>query len=126
MRKFIALMIGAIFLMGAVAVINAADVNKGAATYTIDKCQKRKSPVEFNHAKHQGLKGVTCKTCHHKVKEGETPRACFQCHKCKRQGEIPSAMMAFHKRCRGCHAKLKKEGKPAGPTKCSGCHPRKK
>ncbi len=126
MRKFIALMIGTIFLVGAVAVISAAEVNKGAATYTIDKCKKRKQSVEFNHAKHQGLEGVTCKTCHHKVKKGETPRGCFQCHQCKKKGNIPSARTAFHRNCRGCHAKMKKAGKATGPTSCTGCHLKKK
>ncbi len=88
--------------------------SKGAATYTLDKCQKRKAPVAFNHEAHQGR--TSCKTCHHKMEKGKDARACFECHKCKK-GAAPSAASAFHHTCKGCH---KKEHK--GPTKCSGCH----
>ena len=88
--------------------------SKGAATYTLDKCQKRKAPVPFNHAAHQGH--VKCETCHHKMEKGKEVKGCFECHKCKK-GEAPSATKAFHKNCKGCH---KKEHK--GPTKCSACH----
>jgi hypothetical protein len=126
MRKFIALMIGAIFLVGVVAVISVAEVNKGAETYTIDKCKQKKAPVKFNHFKHQGLEGATCKACHHMTEEGKTPGPCSQCHQCEEKGDIPSARIAFHKNCKGCHVKVKKAGKATGPTTCAGCHPEKK
>ncbi len=126
MRRLVAVLLGAVLLMGAIAIVTAAEVNKGAATYTIDKCKERKSAVTFHHYQHQNIQGVTCKTCHHKMVEGKTPRACFECHQCKKQGKIPSARMAFHKNCRGCHRTMKKEGKKTGPTTCSGCHPKQK
>ncbi len=125
MRKILSLLVAMVFVLGAVTLASTAEMNKGAEKYTIDKCQKRKGPVEFNHWQHQKIKGVTCKTCHHKEKEGETPKACFQCHQCK-PGNAPKAMMAFHKTCKGCHAKMKREGKATGPTSCNKCHAKKK
>jgi Zn finger protein HypA/HybF involved in hydrogenase expression len=36
--------------------------------------------------------------------------------------DLDSFKKAAHARCKECHKNLKKEGKPAGPTKCGGCH----
>lgn len=124
MRRVLSLLVAVVFVFGAMAAVSTAGVNKGAEKYTIDKCQKRKPGVPFNHYQHQAIKGVTCKTCHHKVKEGATPKGCFQCHQCT-PGKAPKAMKAFHKTCKGCHAKMKREGKKTGPTSCSKCHVKK-
>ena len=124
MRKVVGILVALVLVFGAVTLVSSAEVNKGAEKYTIDKCQKRKGPVPFNHYQHQQIEGVTCKTCHHKVKEGETPKACFSCHQCTK-GEAPKAMKAFHKNCKGCHVKMKKAGKATGPTGCNKCHVKK-
>lgn len=75
----------------------------------------------FNHKKHADtLKD--CKVCHHTWKEGEKVKKCVECH--TKDSKL-TAKNAFHKNCRGCHRKLKKEGKPTGPTACTKCHPKK-
>ncbi len=124
MRKILSLLVAVVFVFSAMAVVTAAESNKGAEKYTIDKCQKRKGPVLFNHWQHQKIQGVTCKTCHHKAEEGKAIKSCLQCHQCKK-GEAPAAKMAFHKTCKGCHMKMKKAGKKTGPTGCTKCHVKK-
>jgi len=124
MRKVLSLLVAVIFVFGAMAAVTMAEVNKGAEKYTIDKCQKKKPVVPFNHYQHQKIQGVTCKACHHEMEEGKTPKSCFECHQCKK-GEAPAAKIAFHKNCKGCHVKMKKEGKKTGPTSCVKCHPKK-
>ena len=79
--------------------------------------------VTFPHSKHQDEIKVDCAACHH---QGEGTK-CTDCHG---KGVVvdgkkaPKFMKAAHKNCRGCHEKLSKAGKPAGPTKknCKGCH----
>ena len=83
----------------------------------------RKGPVPFNHKAHIKTVGGKCATCHHTYKGKGTPIACSKCHKKHKEGKKPSLMRAFHKNCMGCHKKLVKAGKPAGPArKCKGCH----
>ncbi len=96
----------------------AAVAFAGAPTnVTIDKCQKRKAAVTFNHEMHS--KKFQCNTCHHKWNGKGEPQSCFQCHGCKK-GEAPKAAKAFHKKCKGCHKAQHK-----GPTRCNQCHPKK-
>ena len=110
MRKWIAFFVTLCFMVVAGVSIAAAP-----ETVTIDKCQKRKPAVTFNHKKHADtLKD--CKICHHKYEGKGEPNPCFKCHACTK-GETPSAKQAFHKRCIKCH---RKEGK--GPKKCAECH----
>jgi len=122
MKRVVIFVIAVFFVASGIALISAAEVKKGAETYTIDKCQKLKGPAPFDHYKHQALEGVTCKKCHHEAKEGETPKSCFECHQCAKKGEKPNAKIAFHKNCKGCHVEMKKAGKKTGPTKCNECH----
>jgi len=75
----------------------------------------------FAHKKHaDALKD--CKVCHHTTKEGEKVQKCTDCH--TKDSKL-TAKDAFHKSCRGCHMKLKKEGKAAGTTACTKCHAKK-
>jgi len=125
MRKLVSLFVALAFVLGAFVVASTAETNKGPEKIVIEKCQKRKPGVPFNHWQHQKIEGVTCKSCHHKMKEGETPKDCFACHSCKGGEGAPKAMKAFHKDCKGCHAKMKREGKATGPTSCNKCHVKK-
>lgn len=83
--------------------------------------------VQFDHGRHAMDLSIACKVCHHEWKQNESkvPGKCSDCHAGK-GGEGISLRDAYMNKCRGCHSNLKLEGKPAGPTRCNGCHPRKK
>jgi len=91
--------------------------NKGAAKIELKGATK--NAVQFEHAKHQGFEGATCKKCHHKDDAGKE-QACRKCHTDASDVKVKDAM---HKACQGCHKDLEKAGKKAGPTmKCGDCH----
>jgi len=109
MRKLLAIVAACAFMA-----VTAVSFAKAPTVVKIDKCQKRKAAVTFNHEAHS--KKFECKTCHHKWSGQGEPRNCFTCHGCKK-GKAPKAMKAFHKQCKGCH-----KAKHAGPRSCKGCH----
>ena len=79
--------------------------------------------VTFNHKKHAETLKIDCTKCHHTWKQGETSgKLCVECHKAKAEGKALAAKDAFHKDCQGCHKEAETAKKPAGPTKCTGCH----
>lgn len=97
---------------------------------------KGKKPVKFKHTVHLDL-GVTCGECHHDEKhEPRTAESigaladsksleCASCH----NGDFANPKLQkpkdiFHANCKTCH-KAGVDGKK-GPTKCSGCHVKKK
>jgi len=82
--------------------------------------------VQFEHNRHAVDLSIGCKVCHHEWKQNEakTPGKCSDCHAGKGGEGIP-LRDAYMNQCRGCHSRLKLEGKPAGPTRCDECHPRK-
>ncbi len=82
--------------------------------------------VRFEHGRHALDLSIGCKFCHHEWKQNEAkvPGKCIDCHAGK-NGEGISLRDAYMNQCRGCHSNLKLEGKPAGPTRCDECHPRK-
>jgi hypothetical protein len=100
-------------------------------SHTIDYLQNTKPPVKFPHKMHSAKDGnnIACNVCHHKLKEGNDPRACKKCHVKGAitkvdEGDAPDPCFnekctknIFHERCKGCH---KEKGK--GPTKCKECH----
>ena len=104
-----------------------------------DKFSKSiKPPVEFTHEKHADEHAIACNECHHVYKdgknvwqEGDKVETCITCHPAdreeakklsKEQGvQILDLKNAFHKNCKTCHVKVKKEGKEA-PTQCKECH----
>jgi hypothetical protein len=90
--------------------------NKGPAK--IDLKGATKKAVEFDHAKHQGMAGVTCKECHHKDEAGKE----VGCEKCHAAADAKVKMQdAMHKNCKGCH-ETRKSASPNAPTMCPKCH----
>ena len=79
----------------------------------IDKIQKSKAPVTFDHKSHGALK---CVQCHHKGEPGKEQK-CSACHGDKADGKKLELKEAFHKHCRDCHKAEKK-----GPQACNDCH----
>ena len=95
-----------------------------------------KKPVKFKHGVHLDL-GIACGECHHDDKhqprtaEGIGALAdastlkCVSCHNGDLANpKLQKAKDIFHTNCKSCH-KAGVNGKN-GPTKCSGCHVRKK
>lgn len=115
-----------ILVICAVAVFASTLVWSAAMTdapdeVVIDKVAAKKKAVLFPHKKHVDA-AIDCKTCHHTVKEGETPKACSECHKAEPDGDTPKAATAFHETCKKCHADRKKAKEKTGPTACGDCH----
>ena len=107
----------------------------------------KKSLALFTHKKHVEDYKIGCGDCHHDdqgkplndLKEGDNVQKCIECH--KKPGEIKGKKAkglskqekreyhanALHDNCRTCHRKYNKENNTkAAPTKCTGCHPKKK
>jgi len=81
--------------------------------------------VAFPHKKHVDEFGVACTTCHHTVKEGETPKSCSS-EGCHSEASEPKTRDAFHQQCyKGCHKEKNRDEGKAAPTKCSQCHIKK-
>ena len=128
MKKWLYLIVAVAFVAGGIISIALAQSDN----VTIDNKYPKdtKPPYVFAHKAHVD-KGVACTECHHtwKKEERDTPQKCAECHKARKakDEEITTLKNAYHKQCMGCHKKLKKDGKPHGPTaKCSECHPKKK
>jgi len=96
----------------------------------------KKKPARFNHATHLKL-GIDCGTCHHTqdhnpltVKDiasmtDASKLRCVSCHNGNHPNtKLRKAKGTFHACCINCH-KSGYKGKQ-GPTKCSGCHLKKK
>ncbi len=95
-----------------------------------------KKPVSFNHVTHLDLE-ITCGQCHHKGKKQKltnndigslSDNRVLQCANCHTENffnpKLRTKKDVFHQNCRSCHKKGFNDKK--GPTKCSGCHPKKK
>ena len=97
---------------------------------------KGKKPVKFKHNVHLDL-GVTCGQCHHD--DSHNPRSAetiaamadgttLQCATCHNSDftnpKLQKAKDVFHANCKTCHKAGFNDKK--GPTKCSGCHVKKK
>ncbi|MBP7149336.1 MAG: cytochrome c3 family protein [Acidobacteria bacterium] len=118
MKKTLILVACAAF---AIALAVAANIPSGKETLTFDA---KMGAVTFGHKMHVD-KGVSCTTCHHTSKEGETPQACSSCHDAKvAKDKAPKLQDAMHTSCYGCHEKTAAAGKKAGPVKkdCKVCH----
>ena len=107
--------------------------------------QKANIPTNFNHDKH--MEQFECDVCHHSKNsdgtkgpyiEGEE-QTCVTCHNSTEMADsvirgteqLNSYRGAAHTLCVGCHYKLLRAAKPAGPTKkgngkCIACHPSQK
>ncbi|MFA4902948.1 MAG: cytochrome c3 family protein [Desulfobaccales bacterium] len=88
----------------------------------------RKPPVQFSHKLHEARR-VGCTQCHHDYQgrrnvwhEGQPVQKCQACHGLTPKAGRLDAKNAFHRQCKGCHLRLKQQGRPAGPVECRGCH----
>ncbi len=92
--------------------------------------EDKKKPVQFSHKKHAEEYGIACDSCHHVYEEGENiwkqgdpVRKCAVCHNpVADQDGVIKLQSAFHKKCRGCHEEVDREGKEAPYKKCTACH----
>ncbi len=96
-----------------------------------------KKPARFSHATHLA-QGMDCGQCHHDAKHQPLSAqaiearlsaggtlACGSCHtKGVANKKLQRRKAVFHGRCRTCH-KQGYNGKK-GPTRCNGCHIKKK
>lgn len=89
-----------------------------AAAPDVMKFNAKLGTVTFTHKAHEGLEGMTCKTCHHTSEGTKVDQKCRDCHKDKAEGKTLSLKDAFHKQCKDCH-KAKNKGPHA---KCVDCH----
>lgn len=71
--------------------------------------------INFKHHMHQAVT-KDCQVCHSLF--SQTPGALNESIK---NGSL-KAKQVMYKTCLKCHKALKKDGKPYGPIKCSGCH----
>lgn len=95
-----------------------------AAPPDVKKFETSNGTVTFPHGAHVKA-GIKCNTCHHTLKEGETPQPCSSCHDAKEaKDKAPKLKDAVHKMCWDCHKKMAAEGKKAGPVMkdCKVCH----
>ena len=76
--------------------------------------------VTFPHKAHAETLKIACTSCHHGLKEGETPAKCGSCHGV--DAKAPKTQDAFHKTCQGCHKTENEKNAKKAPTKCTECH----
>jgi predicted CXXCH cytochrome family protein len=127
-RKSLVLLVVVTLTLGLAVGVSLA-VEKGAADMTL-KTEAAKKPAIFPHGKHQETK--SCGVCHHTEVDGKAVPSedgsniakCETCHNSDFGNEaLNSFKKVAHKLCKGCHTKNKDAG---APTKCTGCHPKKK
>ena len=116
-------------IAAAVGISYAKDTGPAEMTLMTEAAKK---PAQFPHKKHQDA--FKCDECHHgkdaagmQVPLGDNPVAkCETCHNADMANpKLNSFKNAAHALCKTCHKKMAKEGKNA-PTKCNGCHIKKK
>lgn len=133
-RKFIVIIAACGLAVALGSSAGFSETNKGPADMVL-KTAKAKKPAIFPHAKHQET--LECAQCHHArsadggqaaYTEGQPIAQCISCHNKKdmSNSKLNNFKKAAHAKCKNCHAVLKKQGKPTGPVKCSGCHVKKK
>ena len=115
LKRFPAAVTVAAALFLALAVVPLATANsdsKGPETLVIEAS---KGNITLPHREHQqNLKD--CKICHTFF-----PKKAGSITAMKADGKLKKKQV-MNKLCLNCHRKLKKAGKDAGPTSCSGCH----
>lgn len=129
-RKSLVLLVVVTLTLGMAFGISFA-VDKGPAEITLNADGKK--PAVYPHAKHQEKN--ECGVCHHYTGEGDAKTAidektydkiqkCDACHNADFKNEkLRKWKDIGHGLCKDCHTKKKAEG---APTKCTGCHPKKK
>jgi hypothetical protein len=88
----------------------------------------RKPPVKFSHRVHEARR-VACIQCHHDYQgrrnvwhEGQPVAKCQVCHGLRPEARRLDVKNAYHRQCKGCHLRLRQQGRQAGPIECLGCH----
>jgi hypothetical protein len=122
------LIIGILAVLG----IEGAPIQPTATSWlTIPvKGTRGKPPVLFNHRGHE-TSGVACTQCHHEYRgkrnvwqQGQPVQKCLSCHGLTPQAQRLDLKNAMHRQCKGCHLKLRQQGRKAGPLVCLDCHRR--
>ena len=93
-------------------------------------------PAVFDHDTHLGY-GVKCGVCHHKSKDepytdqeviSQSSGLTLHCAHCHNENfkndKLRNLKIFMHKQCKSCHQKGVDGAK--GPTRCHGCHKKKK
>jgi hypothetical protein len=120
-----------IFILGLVLASGIVTAGDAGPEEMVLKTSAAKKPANFPHKKHQ--EKFECGECHHSktadgkqaaYAEGQKIEKCVACHnKDLANPKLNSFKLAGHGKCKECHKKKKAEG---APTKCGGCHPKKK
>jgi Class III cytochrome C family len=89
---------------------------------------RRKPPVQFSHRVHEARR-VACTQCHHDYQgrrnvwqKGQPVEKCQACHGLRPEARRLDVKNAYHRQCKGCHLRLRQQGRQAGPITCQGCH----
>ena len=87
-----------------------------------------KPPVQFSHRVHEA-RGVACTQCHHDYlgrcnvwQQGQPVEKCQACHGLRPEARRLDVKNAYHRQCKGCHLRLRQQGRQAGPIECQACH----
>ena len=112
MRLKLTILFTVLTLFSVAVMATAQTENKGPEKITIDGGNKGK--IHFPHRNHQDNLG-DCKICHNIF-----PKKLGIIKKLKDDGKLKKKRVMNN--CRGCHRRLAKEGKKAGPTSCRKCH----
>ena len=89
---------------------------------------REKPLVAFSHRRHAERR-IACTQCHHVYqgqrnvwRQGQPVKRCPECHGFYPKGEQPDLKNALHLQCKGCHLKLRQQGRRGGPIDCKDCH----
>lgn len=121
------LMLGMLVLLGAKAGVLTEPPATSLLKISVPGAS-RKPPVAFSHKLHEARR-VACTQCHHEYEgrrnvwhQGQPVQRCQACHSLGTAARRLDLKNAFHRQCKGCHLRLKQQGRPAGPIECRGCH----
>ncbi len=126
-KKSVVCLVLSYFMVLGIEVVNGKDIPE---KIIIDKGVYRTDiyeEVPFSHGDHIGQYNIACEVCHHTWNkyDKKIPDRCDECHSVKEDVKFV-LRDAYMKQCRGCHGKLKSEGRVSGPTRCNECHKKKK
>lgn len=111
--------VSALFTVFAFTLILAGSLLAADAPESI-KLTAKNGDVTFPHKAHAETLKIACTSCHHGLKEGETPAKCGSCHGV--DANAPKVQDAFHKTCQGCHKDENAKNAKKAPVKCTECH----
>lgn len=112
------------WVVAVLATLSLATLLLGASSLRLERIAGRPLlPTRFDHKFH---KAVACTTCHHNFTDRSLgPKRCLACHKAWGTTEARRIDTVFHALCTDCHARLRADGRKAGPVKaCAACHVR--